>query len=217
MADDTVVLLRISGKKSRHIFESNQRNVETVAETDEAACLVAGVNVENTGKVGRLIGDNTNRTACQTCKTDDDILCEVSHYFEEIAVIYYPFDDILHVVWYIRVCGDDGVEYGIFTVGFVSTVLLFRFVHIILRQEGKQFANAHQQFFFGIAHKVSDTAFAAVCHGTAQFFFAYLFVNHSLYHIRTCHKHVTLFFHHKDEVGKGRRVAGASGTRTKNS
>ena len=56
-----------------------------------------------------------------------------------------------------------------------------------------------------------------MCHGTAQFFFAYLFVNHSLYHIRTCHKHVTLFFHHKDEVGEGRRVAGASGTRTKNS
>ncbi len=77
VADDAVVLLRISGKKSRHIFESNQRNVETVAETDETACLVAGVNVENTGKVGRLIGDNTNRTACQTCKTDDDILCEV--------------------------------------------------------------------------------------------------------------------------------------------
>ena len=37
VADDTVIFLRVSRKEARNIFESNQRNVETVAETDETA------------------------------------------------------------------------------------------------------------------------------------------------------------------------------------
>ena len=53
-----------------------------------------------------------------------------------------------------------------------------------------------------------------MCHCATQLFFTYFLMNHSFYYIRTSHKHVTFFFHHKDEIGQGRRVAGTSGART---
>ena len=37
--------------------KSNQRNIETVAETDEASSLVTGVDIEHTGKVSGLVGN----------------------------------------------------------------------------------------------------------------------------------------------------------------
>ena len=89
------------------IFESNQRNVETVAETDETARLVAGINIEHSGKVGRLIGDDTYRTTCQSCKTDKDILGKVRHNFKEITVVHHSLDDIFHIIRNVRVCRND--------------------------------------------------------------------------------------------------------------
>ena len=216
MADDTVIFLRVSRKEARNIFESNQRNVETVAETDETARLVAGINIEHSGKVGRLIGDDTYRTTCQTCKTNEDILGKIRHNFKEIAVVYHSLDDIFHIIRNIRVCRNDSVQNGVFTVGFIRAVLLFSFIHIILRQERKQFADTHQQFFFGVTHKMSHSAFAAVSHGTTQFFLAYFLVDNGLHYVRPRHKHVALFFHHKDKVREGGRVAGTTGTGTEN-
>ena len=50
-----------------------------------------------------------------------------------------------------------------------------------------------------------------MCHCATQLFFTYFLMNHSFYYIRTSHKHVTFFFHHTDDIGQGRRVAGTSG------
>ncbi len=216
MTDDTVVFLSISRKEARNIFESNQWNIETVTETDETACFVAGVNIEHSGKVSRLVGDDTYRTTCQTGKTNNDIFGKIRHYFEEIAVIHHSFYNIFHVIRNVRVCWDDGIQSNIFAIDFIRAVLLSSLIHIVLRQERKQFTDTHQQFFFGIAHKVSDTALAAVRHRATQFFFADFFVDDSLYYIRACHEHMAFFLYHKNKVGKGGRVASSTGTRAEN-
>ena len=83
--------------------KGDQRYVEAVAEADEAACLITGIDIEHSGKIGWLIGNDTYRTACKACKTNDDILCKVGHYFEEIAVVYHSFDNVLHVIRHIRI------------------------------------------------------------------------------------------------------------------
>ena len=217
MADDTVVFLCISRKESRYVFKRDQRNIEAVAEADETAGLVAGINIEHTGQVSRLVGYDTYRTASHAGETDDDVLGKVGHYFKEIAVVYHSFNDILHVVGNIRISGNNCIQRCIFTVEVVCAVLLLGFVHIVLRQERQQFADAHQQFFFVIAHKVSNPTLAAVSHGTAQFFLAHFFMDHCFHYIRSGDKHVTLFFHHENKVGEGRRVAGTSGTRAEDS
>ena len=66
VTDDTIVFLCISRKESRNIFECNQWNIEAIAETDKTACFVAGINIENTGKISWLIRYDTYRTTCHT-------------------------------------------------------------------------------------------------------------------------------------------------------
>eukprot|EP00293_Proteomonas_sulcata_P002249 CAMPEP_0184326388 /NCGR_PEP_ID=MMETSP1049-20130417/142538_1 /TAXON_ID=77928 /ORGANISM="Proteomonas sulcata, Strain CCMP704" /LENGTH=64 /DNA_ID=CAMNT_0026648581 /DNA_START=1096 /DNA_END=1290 /DNA_ORIENTATION=- len=56
MADDAVVLLRDSWQESWHVHQSDDRDVEGIAEADEAASLARGINVKASGQVLRLIG-----------------------------------------------------------------------------------------------------------------------------------------------------------------
>ena len=133
MTDDTIVFLRISRKESRNIFECNQRNIETVAKTDKTTCFVAGVDVKNAGKISRLIGYDTYRTTCHAGKADDDILCKVRHDFEEITVVYHAFDNVFHIIRYVRICRNDCIQRSVFAVGFVGARLFPGFIHIILR------------------------------------------------------------------------------------
>ena len=74
----------------------------------------------------------------------------------------------------------------------------------------------HECLFFGVVHEVGNTALAAVGVGSSQFFFTHLFVCNGLYHVGTGNEHVALLFHHEDEVGEGRRVAGSAGAGAEN-
>ena len=49
--------------------------------------------------------------------------------------------------------------------------------------------------------------------GAAQSLFVHLLVGHSLHHVGARYKHVALLVDHENEVGQGRRIASASGTR----
>ena len=216
VTDNAVVLLSISRQEARNVFKCYQRYVETIAETDKTACLVAGIDIEHSRQISRLIGNNAYRTSTQTGESDNDIFGKVGHYFKEISIVYHAFDDLFHVIGNIRICRDDGIQRLVFTIDFICTRLLACLVHIVLWQEREQFADGHQQFFFAIGHEVGHTAFAAMRHGTAQFFLAYFFMDNGFYYIRSGNEHMTFLFYHKDEVCQCRRVAGTSCTRAEN-
>ena len=133
MTDDTIVFLCISRKESRNIFKGNQWDIETIAETDKTACFVTGINIENTGKISRLVRYDTYRTTCHTGKADNDILCKVRHHFEEITIVYNAFDNVFHVIRYVRIYRNDRIQRSIFAVCFVGARLFLGFIHIILR------------------------------------------------------------------------------------
>lgn len=77
MADDAVVLLGVPRQETRYVFECNQRNVEAVAEADEAACFIAGVDVEHSGQISRLVSYDAYRASAHACKTDNNVLGKV--------------------------------------------------------------------------------------------------------------------------------------------
>ena len=79
------------------------------------------------------------------------------------------------------------------------------------------FADAHQCLLRRIAHEVGNAALAAMRIGPAQFLLVHLLVGHGLYPVRTGDQHVALLLYHEDKVGKRRRVACPTGTRTQNS
>ena len=71
MADDASPLLLRPGQKARHVLERDERDIESVAETDEASSLDRGVDVEDARENRGLVGHNPHGAAFQTREADD--------------------------------------------------------------------------------------------------------------------------------------------------
>ena len=144
-ADDAAVLLLHAGKEAGHVFERDQRDVEAVAEADEARGLDAGVDVEDSGEKRGLVGDDADRAAAHAGEADDDVAGEVFVDLEEIAVVDDVLDDFLDVVGLRGIERDDGVEFGVGAVDRVGAGAPRRVVDVVRGQEAEQLANLARQ------------------------------------------------------------------------
>src|SRR5580704_13139099 len=68
MPNDAAVLLLDSGQKSGYIDKRQQRNVEGIAESNEAGHFIGCVDVERSCEYARLIGDDPRRAPCRRPK-----------------------------------------------------------------------------------------------------------------------------------------------------
>ena len=89
--DDALPLLRRAGQEAGHVDEGEHREVEGVAGAHEARGLLAGVDVEGAGELGRLVGDDADRAALDPAEADQDVGREQRLHLEELAVV----DDVL--------------------------------------------------------------------------------------------------------------------------
>ena len=65
MTDDSAPLLRRARQEARDVLERDERNVEAVAEADEARALERGADVQAAGEVGGLVGDDPDGPATE--------------------------------------------------------------------------------------------------------------------------------------------------------
>ena len=72
--DDAAVLLSGARQEARHVHQRHDRNVERVAEADEAGGLAAGVDVQHAGHELGLVGDDADRLAVEAGEAGDDVL-----------------------------------------------------------------------------------------------------------------------------------------------
>ncbi len=105
--DDAAVLLRDARQEARHVLEGDQRDVERVAEADEARALHRGVDVEHAGEHGRLVGDDAHRVAAEVREADDDVLRVVGVHLVEAPLVHDTRDDIVNVVRLVRTVGHE--------------------------------------------------------------------------------------------------------------
>ena len=103
MPDDAVVLLGRSRQEAGYIDERDQRDVEGVAEPNEARALDRGIDVERTGQDPGLVSDDANHFSIQSGKADHQVLCEVLLDLGEASLIDDCGDGGLHVVGLVRV------------------------------------------------------------------------------------------------------------------
>ena len=74
MEDDAALLLRGAGQEAGHVDERDDRDVEGVAEADEARGLDRGVDVEDAGERARVVGDDADGMAAEPGEAADDVL-----------------------------------------------------------------------------------------------------------------------------------------------
>ncbi len=82
----------------RDVLEHHEGDVEGVAEADEARALHRGVDVEDPGQHGRLVGHDTHRMTAQVGEAREDVAGEVGRHLVEDAVVDDPLYDIMHVI-----------------------------------------------------------------------------------------------------------------------
>jgi hypothetical protein len=85
--NDTTVLLRSAGQKSGNINKREDWNIEGIQESHEACSLYAGIDIEATSKLLRLVSDDTNGTTLEARETNDNVLGVVGHDLEEVFVV----------------------------------------------------------------------------------------------------------------------------------
>ena len=85
MADDAAALLLDAGQEAGNVDERDERDVEAVAEADEARALVGRVHVERAGPDRRLVGDQADDDALDPGEADDQVFGERPVHLEEFA------------------------------------------------------------------------------------------------------------------------------------
>ena len=86
------ILLLDPGQETRHIDQREQRNVEGIAEADEARGFVGGIDVERARQHVGLVGDDADRAALQAAEADHDVRREAGLNLQEILVVDDPRD-----------------------------------------------------------------------------------------------------------------------------
>src|SRR5438093_4541968 len=96
--NDPAVLLLHPGEETGYVDEREERDVEAVAEADEASRLGRRVDVQGSGEDLRLVPDDANRPALQSGEPHHDVLRPVGMDLEPRVAVYDPTDHVPHVV-----------------------------------------------------------------------------------------------------------------------
>ena len=90
------------GQEPGHVHEGDERDVERIAEADEARRLHRRVDVQHAGERARLVADDADRMTAQPREAADDVLRPALVHLEEVAVVDDAPDDVVHVVRLVR-------------------------------------------------------------------------------------------------------------------
>jgi len=138
-------LLGCAWEEAGHISESDDWDLEGVAEADEASGLNGGINVQATSQDLGLICDDTNRFTFNFDETSKHILSVRRHDLVEFVSISHRLNHNVHIVGLVRVIRNNVVQD--FSARLVSRVggspgLLIALLPRVLREEAHQFPGA---------------------------------------------------------------------------
>ena len=214
VGDDAAVLLRRTRQEARNVHEGHDRNVERVAETDEARGLAAGVDIEHAGHELGLVGDDTHALAVETGEAGDDVLGVAGSGLQILAVVDDRLDDLRHVVGLVGAVRNDLVERILQTGDLVGADRQRSVLHVVLRHIGNELADQRDALLLGIYGELRHARFGGVHRGASQLLLRHVLARHGLHDLRAREEHVRRLLLHDDEVGQRGRIDGAAGAGT---
>src|ERR1700676_500234 len=131
MANDAAEFLLRPGKKTGHVFKSNQRYVEGITEAHEARALYGSADIEHASEKRRLIGDEACRAAIQPGKAYDEILGEMFVHLKKITVVHDGVNRVFNVVRPLRIVRHQCVQRFVAAVGAIESCAARRVLEII--------------------------------------------------------------------------------------
>src|SRR5258707_1637445 len=98
MADNSAPLLLRARQKSRHIFKSDEGNIEGIAKTHEARPFYRSIDVQHAREKRWLIRDDSDGPPVEPREAYDQILREMLLNLEKIFIVGHRFNHIFDVV-----------------------------------------------------------------------------------------------------------------------
>ncbi len=188
--DDGAVFLRRAREKSRHVDESNNGDVEAVAEAHEARRLARAVDVEAAGQHHRLVGDDADGRALHAREADDDVAGEARLQLEEIALVDHLGDQLLHVVGLVGAGRDQRVERRLDAVGRVPGRPHRRLLAVGGGQEIDEAAQLQERLDIVLEREVGDARARRMRDRAAQLLLRDTLMRHRLHHVGAGDEHV---------------------------
>ena len=207
------MLLIAAGQEAGHVNEGDKRDVEGVAEADEARRLGGGVDVEASRQVARLVRHHPHRATVEPRKADDYVERPVGVDFEEIPIVEDLREHLVHIVGLVGVVGQQRIEFFQRPLGVVGGFAARRIFDVILRHEAQQHAELVEGVLLALTRQMRHSRFAVMRHRPAQFLKANLFVGDRPNHVGAGDEHVAGLLDHQDEIGDGRAVNRAARAR----
>ena len=160
MKNDTIILLSCTWKESWNIYQRNNRNVKCIQETNETSTLTRRVAIQTASQLLRLICNNTYRLSIHAGKTYNKILGKVRLNFQELSIIYNTSNNLIHVVWHVRILWDNLIQIIFHAVNRISAFYTWSLFKIILWDIAKQLLDKFNCFFIIRSSKMSNTRFS---------------------------------------------------------
>src|SRR6267143_6528345 len=110
MPNYPIMLLINPRQEARNIHQSQDRDVESITEPDEACSLDGGIDVQGSGVNLGLVRNDPNRVSVKSGKSDDYVLGPERLYLKQFASINDPGYDIPDIVRLVRAVREDVVE-----------------------------------------------------------------------------------------------------------
>ena len=120
---------------------------------------------------------------------------------EEVAFVRHFEDQLLDVVWLVRVRRNQRVERSLLALAIVLA-RPFRHARVVVgRQKVEQAPHLQQAFQIVSIRAVGDARFRRVDNGAAELFRRHHFVGYGFHDVGPGYEHVARVPHHEDEIG----------------
>lgn len=207
--DDTTVLLSSAGHKARNVNQSDEWDLESIAEANEASGFDRSIDVEHAGQDLWLVGHHADRLTLNLNKASENVSREVGHDLVELVPICDRLNHNIHVVGFVWVLRDDvvkNVSGGLVQAVFLSPNFVLSLLLRVLRQEAHELARARNRLNVILVNSVAHSRDLRVHFGSTETLFGDDLVCDRLDDFRSSHEHVARILHHEDKISQRGRV-----------
>ena len=208
------MLLVYARQIARHVFQRDDRNIERVAEADEARSLVGTVAIQHTCQNHRLVGYEADRFASHAAETNHDVGGPHLLYFKEIRIVDDALNHVADVIRLFRVCRHHLLDVqhrrGLFRLDHLRPFV------VVPRDEADEAFHLLEAFLLTGRIEMGVTRRLGMNASAAEVFHRNVFAQYGLDDVRPCDEHLRDVLDHKHEIGQRRRINGATCTRPQN-
>ena len=136
-------------------------------------------------------------------------------HLHEITVIHDGVDDLMHVIWSVRVSRNYLVQVVIHAGDIIRALHKRSFLHVVLRNEGDETTHFGESFLFCSSHEMCDSGLGSVDLGSAKLLHGDILTGNGFDYLRTGDEHIAVLLGHHDEVSQCRAIYGTAATQSR--